>query len=105
MSEENCSKNDKKWTETRFQPPQTVTTPEDLEDVVGGEQLSLDVTKVKCSFAWMLNMTDFIKESGLKCKDCGDFDNGCHRYPDPEQRIGFCYVERKSDHEEKQSHE
>ena len=46
MSEENCNQKDKEGAETRFKPPQTVTTPEDLADVVGGEKFSLDVTKV-----------------------------------------------------------
>ena len=56
------------------------------------EDFSIDISKVKDSFTWFLNMNEFLKDTELKCKDCSEYP--CYRYPNPEQKIGFCYVEK-----------
>ena len=75
----------------RFEPPRH-TTEDDLPDVITNKAITIGITEVKESFAWMVDMTDFIKNSGLHCCDCGDFP--CHRHPPETQRIGFCYVDK-----------
>ena len=57
-------------------------------------EFSIDVSEVKESFTWFINMADFIKTTELKCKDC-DLYPGCGRYPKSEQRIGFCFEKKK----------
>lgn len=79
----------------RFQPPKH-TKEDDLPDVLHGKkgEFSIDVSEVKESFTWFINMADFIKTTELKCKDC-DLYPGCGRYPKAEQRIGFCFEEKE----------
>lgn len=72
-----------------FQPPEKFV-PKDVPDVIEGNTFSVDISKVKESFAWFVNMADFLKTTDLTCKDCGKFP--CYRYPYPNQKIGFCYV-------------
>ena len=80
--------------DSRFQPPKH-TKEEDLPNVLQGKkgEFSIDVSEVKESFTWFINMADFIKATELKCKDCSLYP-GCGRYPKSDQRIGFCF-ERK----------
>ena len=78
----------------KFQPPRH-TTESDLPDVLHAEEdkFSLDITQVKDSFAWFVDMAEFLKTTDLKCKDCKLYP-GCGRCPKSEQKIGFCYEEK-----------
>jgi len=72
----------------KFKPPQHLK-PEDVPDVFGGDEFTIDVTKVKDSFTDFLNMAEFLETTTLTCKTCSEFP--CHRNQDPDQKIGFCY--------------
>jgi len=72
----------------KFTPPQTLK-PEDVPDVFGGDEFTINVSKVKDSFTDFLNMAEFLKTTTLTCKTCSEFP--CHRSQDPDQKIGFCY--------------
>ena len=78
----------------RFQPPKQIKE-KDLPDVLHSKEneFSIDVSEVKESFTWFINMADFIKTTELKCKDCALYP-GCGRYPKAEQRIGFCFEKK-----------
>lgn len=79
--------------DNRFQPPKNISE-HDLPNILytKGNEFSIDVTKVKESFTWFVNMADFIKTTELKCKDCALYP--CYRYPKSDQKIGFCYEEK-----------
>lgn len=82
----------------RFEPPRSLKGS-DLPDVLVGEgehPISLDISAVKEDFAWILDMTNFLRTTNLKCRDCADFP--CHRFPDPEQKIGFCFIAKSQDY-------
>lgn len=74
----------------KFKPPQQIK-PEEVPDVLIMDrgEFTIDVSQVKDSFTEFLNMTEFLKDTTLTCKDCSEFP--CHRNQDPDQRIGFCY--------------
>ncbi|NIA11677.1 MAG: hypothetical protein GWP10_18635 [Nitrospiraceae bacterium] len=72
----------------KFEPPRH-TKPDDLPDVIPCDRFSIDITKVKDSFSWFVDMAEFLQTTTLTCKDCRNFP--CHRNQDPDQRIGFCY--------------
>ena len=72
----------------KFKPPQQIK-PEELPDVFGGDQFTIDVSQVKDSFTDFLNMAEFLKTTELTCESCCKFP--CHRNQDPNQKIGFCY--------------
>lgn len=79
----------------RFQPPRH-TAENDLPDVLHakGDKFSIDITKVKDSFSWFVDMAEFLKTTELRCKDRALYSD-CHRYPKAEQKIGFCYEEKE----------
>jgi len=81
--------------DNRFQPPRH-TSKEDLPDVLHseGDRFSIDITKVKDSFAWFVDMAEFLRTTELRCKDCVLYPD-CGRYPKPDQKIGFCFEEKK----------
>ena len=80
--------------DNRFQPPKNVSE-NDLPNVLyaKGDKFSIDVSEVKESFTWFINMADFLKTTELRCKDCALYP-GCGRYPKSDQKIGFCYEEK-----------
>ena len=81
--------------DNRFQPPRH-TSESDLPDVLHSSkenEFSIDISEVKESFTWFINMTDFLKTTELRCRDCALYP-GCGRYPKSDQKIGFCYEEK-----------
>ena len=81
-------------TDSRFQPPKNVSE-NDLPNILyaKGDKFSIDVTEVKESFTWFINMADFLKATELRCRDCALYPD-CGRYPKSDQKIGFCYEEK-----------
>ena len=81
--------------DNKFQPPKNISE-NDLPNVLyaKGDRFSIDVSEIKESFTWFINMADFIKTTDLKCKDC-DLYPRCGRYPKSNQRIGFCFEKKE----------